>query len=136
MLVWTAYSRRKKGVIEYEVSDEGIESCKKIVERVKARVEGVERFYSDANSCYRETFKRHFPCDKLTVTKAETHLVESSNSSIRDNIVRFNRRTKGYTKGIEMLKKTLEIFFNKDLIERVGRIFFGGEWRWGQPMFH
>jgi insertion element IS1 protein InsB len=59
------------------------------------------------------------PDEKLTITKAETHLIESSNSSIRDNLARFNRRTKRYSKSWEMLRITLTLFFNRDLLEEM-----------------
>jgi len=51
------------------------------------------------------------------MTKTQTHLIESSNSSIRDNLARFNRRTKRYTKSIEILRITLDLFLNKHLFE-------------------
>ena len=50
------------------------------------------------------------------MTKSEKHLIESSNSSIRDNLARFNRKTKRYSKSLEMLKITLDLFLYKDFI--------------------
>ena len=50
------------------------------------------------------------------MTKRETHLIESSNSSIRDNLARFNRKTKRYSKSLEMFKITLDLFLYKDFI--------------------
>jgi insertion element IS1 protein InsB len=47
------------------------------------------------------------------VTKAETHLIESFNSSIRDNLARFNRRSKRFSKSWEMLRHTLDFFYYK-----------------------
>jgi len=49
-------------------------------------------------------------------TKAETHLIESSNSSIRDNLARFNRRSKRFSKSLPMLQATLDLFFHQHLI--------------------
>ena len=49
-------------------------------------------------------------------TKAETHLIESANSSIRDNLARFNRRSKRASKSLAMLEATLTLFFNRHLI--------------------
>ena len=46
------------------------------------------------------------------MSKAETHLIESSNSSIRDNLARFNRRSKRFSKTFEMLTITLDLFIN------------------------
>jgi IS1 family transposase len=50
------------------------------------------------------------------MTKAQTHLIESSNSSIRDNLTRFNRKSKRFSKSLEMLTITLDLFFNRDFI--------------------
>ena len=50
------------------------------------------------------------------IGKAETALVESSNSSLRDMLARLNRRTKRFSKSKEMLQLTLIMFFNKDTI--------------------
>ena len=50
------------------------------------------------------------------MTKRETHLIESLNSSIRDNLARFNRKTKRFSKTLEMLHYSLVLFFNKKLI--------------------
>lgn len=72
--------------------------------------------YSDANSCYNVAFKRINIQEPHLMTKRETHLIESSNSSIRDNLARFNRKTKRYSKSREMLKISLDLFFYKDVI--------------------
>jgi IS1 family transposase len=69
MLVWTAYSRREKRVVAYEVSNEGISSCLRIYNKVKEKTNKVLNFYSDGNSCYRATFDRYMPQEKLTITK-------------------------------------------------------------------
>jgi len=48
-------------------------------------------------------------------SKSETCLVESFNSSLRDNLARLNRRTKRFSKSKEMLRLALVMFFNKEL---------------------
>lgn len=53
--------------------------------------------------------KRH------VITKAETALVESKNSLIRHYLARFNRRTKRYSKAIDMIENSLLLLFNKNL---------------------
>jgi IS1 family transposase len=55
----------------------------------------------------------------LEKTKAHTHLIESSNSSLRDNVARFNRRSKRHSKSWEMLEMTLELFINKHIFEQI-----------------
>ena len=72
--------------------------------------------YSDANSCYNVAFKRINIQEPHLMTKRETHLIESSNSSIRDNLARFNRKTTRYSKSLEMLKISLDLFFYKEVI--------------------
>jgi insertion element IS1 protein InsB len=54
--------------------------------------------------------KRH------VVTKSETALVESKNSLIRHYLARFNRKTKRYSKAIDMIENSLLLLFNKNLI--------------------
>ena len=92
-------------------------SCGEIYRKVMELVDGVIVFHSDGNSCYEEGFKEYMPQEDLEVTKKETHLIESSNSSIRDNLARFNRKSKRASKTLEMLERTLELFFNRDKLE-------------------
>jgi IS1 family transposase len=76
----------------------------------------IEHIYTDANSCYAVAFSRMGIPEPHTMTKAQTHLIESSNSSIRDNLARFNRKTKRYSKSLRTLTKTLDLFFAKHLL--------------------
>jgi IS1 family transposase len=63
----------------------------------------------------RLAFDRLGISDPHPQTKAETHLIEASNSSIRDNLARFNRRTKRFFKSHPMLDMTSTLFFNRHL---------------------
>lgn len=87
--------------------------------RVKQRVPNIATIYTDANSCYRLAFQRHGIPEPHVETKAQTHLIEASNSSIRDNLARFNRRSKRYSKSLEMLDYSLTLFFNRHLINTI-----------------
>ena len=49
-------------------------------------------------------------------SKAETCLVESCNSLIRHYLARFNRKTKRYSKAIDMMEVSLWLLFNKSII--------------------
>lgn len=73
--------------------------------------------FTDANSCYALAFKRYAVTPPHTETKAQTHLIESSNSSIRDMLARFNRKSKRASKSLQMLDITLTLFFNRHLIQ-------------------
>ena len=54
--------------------------------------------------------------EKHSMTKSETHLIESSNSSIRDNLARFNRKSKRFSKSFSLLDFTLQLFFYKHFL--------------------
>jgi IS1 family transposase len=84
--------------------------------KVKQRVPDIAIIYTDANSCYRLAFARHHVPEPHVETKAQTHLIEASNSSIRDNLARFNRRSKRYSKSLNMLDASLNLFFHRHLI--------------------
>ncbi|WP_412707645.1 hypothetical protein [Candidatus Rickettsia kedanie] len=45
------------------------------------------------------------------VTKAETALVESKNSLIRHYLARFNRKTKQYSKALDIIENSLLLTF-------------------------
>ncbi|GHT55473.1 hypothetical protein AGMMS50233_05480 [Endomicrobiia bacterium] len=51
---------------------------------------------SDISVC--KQLKNIFRKINSTITKAQTYLVEGNNSSIRDNLARFNGKMKRYTK--------------------------------------
>ena len=84
--------------------------------QVKARIPAIALICTDANSCYRLAFERHGVAEPHVQSKAQTHLIESSNAAIRDNLARFNRRTKRSSKTHAMLEATLMLFFNRHLI--------------------
>lgn len=73
---------------------------------------------TDANSCYGLAFTRARVPEPHREGKAHTHLIESQNSSIRDNLARFNRRSKRHSKSWNMLHITLDLFFHKHMITR------------------
>jgi len=51
-----------------------------------------------------------------TMTKSQTHLIEGSNSSIRDNLARFNRKTKRFSKCVKALNYALKLFIYRDIV--------------------
>jgi IS1 family transposase len=83
-----------KRIIAFEISNDGV--AKRIYAKAKSIVAKISNIFTDANSCYDDAF-RDIP-EPHKMTKKETHLIESSNSSIRDNLARFNRKTKRITK--------------------------------------
>jgi IS1 family transposase len=87
----------------------------KLYRKVKNQVNNIGCICTDANSCYELAFSRNRVPERHVVTKAQTHLIESSNSSIRDNLARFNRRSKRFSKSWEMLDLTLTLFIGRKL---------------------
>ncbi len=53
--------------------------------------------------------------NRHVVSKAETALVESKNSLIRLYLARFNRKTRHFSKALDMIYYSLLILFNKNL---------------------
>jgi len=100
-------------VVAYHIGDQGVTSAMTIYRLARRAVGQIEAIFTDANSCYRLAFERNGVCEPHTQTKAQTHLIESSNSSIRDMLARFNRRTKRASKTMDMLQITLDIFFSR-----------------------
>ena len=93
----------------------GVKAAMAIYRAVKRLRPNIAHIYTDANSCYDVAFKRMKISEPHTMTKSETHLIESSNSSIRDNLTRFNRCSKRYSKSMEMLRIALNLFLHKHL---------------------
>ena len=72
----------------------------------------IKLIFTDPNSCYAESFQTYGVSVQHIIApfKNETHLIEATNSSMRDNLARFNRITKRYTKSLNMLECTLKLF--------------------------
>jgi IS1 family transposase len=100
-------------VVAYHIGDQGVASAMTIYRLARQAVGQIEAIFTDANSCYRLAFERHGVPEPHQQTKAQTHLIESSNASIRDMLARFNRRTKRASKTQRMLEVTLDLFFNR-----------------------
>lgn len=100
-------------MVAYHIGDKGVDSAMAIYRLAKQAVGCIEAIFTDANSCYALAFERHGVPEPHTQTKAQTHLIESSNSSIRDMLARFNRRSKRFSKTQQMLEITLDLCFNR-----------------------
>ena len=74
----------------------------------------IGHIYTDENSCYTEAYIK-IGISKLHTAlpnKSQTHMIEAVNSSMRDNLARFNRKSKRFSKTLEMLDNTLLLFFH------------------------
>ncbi len=116
-MIWTAYSRQHRRVVAYHVGDAGVRNATAIYALAKAAVGQIGAFFTDANSCYHLAFERIGSPKLHLQTKAQTHLIESSNASFRDMLARFNRRTKRVSKTQHMLEVTLDILLARKRLQ-------------------
>ena len=104
-------------MVAHHIGDTGVACAIALYHKAKRVIPDIALICTDANSCYALAFDRHRVPEPHIQTKAQTHLIEAANSSIRDNLARFNRRSKRYSKSWTMLDQTLTLFFNRHLIE-------------------
>lgn len=84
-------------------SQTGVKLCQSIEN------ESVDKVFSD----FWKSYKEIIPCEKLHQSKAETFTIEGFNSLIRHYIARFRRKTKCYTKSLEMMILSLKLLMAK-----------------------
>jgi insertion element IS1 protein InsB len=78
----------------------------------------LEKKYKMEISCsdHHDVYGKYKIANKHYFTKAETALVESFNSLIRHYLARFNRKTKRYSKALDMIHNSILILFNKNIL--------------------
>ena len=71
----------------------------------------LEKLYSIGVLCSDgyEVYKKYQIAERHFIGKSETCLVESKNSLIRNFLARFNRRTKRFSRSIEMMRVSLNL---------------------------
>jgi insertion element IS1 protein InsB len=78
----------------------------------------LESKYKIEISCsdYYDVYGKYKIAEKHYMTKSETSLVESFNSLLRHYLARFNRKTKRYSKAIDMIYNSILMLFNKEML--------------------
>ncbi len=112
MYVWLAVDRVRNQVVDLEVTE-----SREFGAYLPMAMRLEKRFFIDisvSDDCF--TYQKYRIAKQHVVTKSETALVESKNSLIRHYLARFNRKTKRYTKAIDMAKHSLILLFNKSII--------------------
>lgn len=95
--------REKLRIIDLHVSTSRDYKAYQVLEDRLLQRYTAEYLCSDDYSVYKQQIiATHHLADK-----AETCLVEAKNSSLRDNLARLNRKTKKYSKSLEMLELSL-----------------------------
>jgi len=62
---------------------------------------------------YWKVYNDVIPAEKLIQTKKETYTVESYNGLLRHYLARFRRKTKCYSKSLDMLKISVNLLMAK-----------------------
>ena len=114
MWIWLAVDRNRNQVVDFEVGDRSGATYARLAYRLKKafNIKYLCTYhYSVYTSCK--------IAEKHVQTKSETALVESKNSLIRHYLARFHRKTKHYSKAIDMIKTSILILFHQDLIPSI-----------------
>jgi len=110
-MVWTALSRGTGKIVAFIISQTScVKTAQLLYDKAEAEVGEILFVYTDANSCYDRAFALRGLSHKHFITKSQTHFIEATNSSMRDNLARFNRKSKRYSKSLDMLASTLILF--------------------------
>jgi len=110
--VWVSFSRTAGKVMAFSVGP-SIKNTFYLYYKTAESVGEIATIYTDGNYCYADCFFNVGVREKHVVAeaKSQTYRIEGVNSSIRDNLARFNRKSKRYSKKVDMLEDTLLLFF-------------------------
>ena len=107
--IWTAVAEERDGVRwrMYEVGDRDLSAFSRLLDRLPS----ADRYETDAYGVY-----EWLPRDRHVVGKGgAVNWNEGLHSKLRSKLNRLVRRTKGYTKSVEMLKHLLAIVLEERL---------------------
>ena len=105
--MWFAVDRDKRQHLDFVVGTRGTETGIKLWKKIEPIAD--ERIMTD----YWKSYAEMIPENKLKQSKKETYTVESYNGLLRHYLARFRRKTKCYTKSLEMLEISVSLFIAK-----------------------
>ena len=114
--IWTAVVEERDGVRwrMYEVGDRDVSAFSRLLDRLP----GADRYETDAYGVY-----EWLPRDRHAIGKGgAVNRMSGWRSKLRSKLNRLVRRTKGYTKSVEMLKHLLAIVFEECLNQSIKSI--------------
>ena len=97
-------------MVDFEIGSRGKKSLRALLKRL-SRFK-IKKFYSDLWPVYRNVIDKSL----VVVCKAGTCMVESVNSNIGHYLSRFRRKTRCYSKSLEMVKLSLYFLFEGHLL--------------------
>ena len=104
--IWIAICRVSKMILGFEIGDRSGETGKSLFEAIKSPF--CQKYYTD----YWLPYQNFLPPKKHVKSKAETYTIEGYNSLFRHYLARLHRKTKCYSKSLEMLKISLNLLIN------------------------
>ena len=110
--VWLAVDRVRNKIVDFEVT-----TSREFYSYLPLALR-LESGYNIDISCsdHYEVYDKYLISNKHYFTKSETALVESFNSLIRHYLARFHRKTKRYSKSMDMIYNSILMLFNKEIL--------------------
>ena len=106
-MIWIAIDRNIRRSIGFVIGDRGTRTGKRLWEEIKDIIVG------KVNTVYWAPYKSIIPSSIHVQSKKETYPVGNYNGLLRHYLARLKRRTKCYTKSIEMLQISIALFIAK-----------------------
>ncbi len=103
--VWVGVDRRGRKVLDFVVGGRGESMGRRLYERLRRYRPSI--YYTDPWRAYPAVL----PASRHRASKGETYTVESVNSLIRHYLARFHRRTRCFSRSVEMMVYSLELLF-------------------------
>ena len=103
---WFAICRASKGILAYEIGRRGVKTARKLWDKIKNS--SCQYYCTDAWKPYQQIL----PPEKHIISKAETYTIEGYNALFRHYLARFHRKTKCYSKKMEMIENTIILFIS------------------------
>ena len=106
--IWIAVDRNAKKFIDFVIGDRSTKTGKKLADKLK-NVSAKTWFMAD----YWQPYQGFLLSHKHIQSKAETFTVEGYNSLFRHFLARLRKKSKCYSKSIEMLSFSIELLISK-----------------------
>ena len=105
--IWIGADRDAREYVDFVVGDRSSATGQQLWDKVKESAVGL------VTSDYWKSYNEIIPDRQLIQTKAKTYTIESFNGQIRHFLARFRRKTKCYSKSVEMMTLSLKLLMAK-----------------------
>jgi len=99
--LWLAVCRNTKRILGFCTGDRGSKTLAKLMHRISPIK--CERYYTDKHA----PFAKVIPEEKHCSRPNETNTIEGINSAVRHYLTRFKRRSKCYSKSVQMVEASI-----------------------------